>query len=748
MKKRRRFVVNGCVQGVGFRPAVFRHAESCAIAGFVSNTPLGVIIEAEGEEEALAEFSQRITGSPPSQAIISSCITEELLATGETGFSIRSSERSGDLLAGMPADIATCSQCMAELFDSSDRRFKYPFLNCTDCGPRFTIIRELPYDRERTSMHSFGMCPACQREYADPRDRRFDAQPNACAVCGPGLTLLNSSGDKIQTDDPVVETKRLLEQGVIVAIKGLGGYHLCCSAHNSSALNTLRQRKNRPHKAFAVMFSSLEQIRDYCRVSSIEEKELVSPARPIVVLALLAFSKLPVLVSPDTHDVGAFLPYTPLHHLLLEKSLPLVMTSCNRSEEPIVATEEALVPFLGTIADYALIHNRPIVRRCDDSVVAYSGEKRVVLRRSRGFVPYPIVLLKEGPPILACGADQKNTFCMTRGDKAYLSQYIGDMVEYTSHLFYGESVNDLMKLLGIDPAIVACDMHPDYHSTRYAHALGKRSVVPVQHHHAHIASCMAENRIQGPVIGIAFDGTGFGTDGSIWGGEFLVVDLKGFRRVGRLKQYPMPGGEEAVMHPVRMALSVLKTEGLEVEKLSGRMSEKEMGLLFSLMEKGINSPLTSSAGRLFDAVSAFLGFCDTASYEGQAAVRLQANARGQTGEPFAYDLYSTGDLLELSLGPAIREIVAGETAASVCAVRFHETMAQAATAMCVQLREQEKIGHVVLSGGVFQNALLLERTISALLAKGFVVYFHSLVSPNDSGIALGQAVVALANSIY
>ncbi len=751
MRKRIRAVVNGRVQGVGFRPTVYNHAIKSNLTGFVKNIPSGVIIEAEGEGESITDFLERLRKEPPKQAYIEALHTEEIRPLGDVVFEISPSTRSGDLLIGMPPDLATCDECRDELFDSKNRRYKYPFINCTNCGPRFTIVQELPYDREKTSMDSFKLCDQCYAEYTDPGDRRFDAQPNACAVCGPALTLIDDKGEPLP-GNPIEETAGLLGNGRIIAIKGLGGYHLSCVATSNEAISLLRSRKNRPSKALAVMFSSIEEVKRHCEVNETEERELTSFARPVVILHRRDTSDLSKLISPDSEDIGAFLPYTPLHYLLLSQIDCLVMTSGNLAEEPIVKDEQELRRVLGNIADFALIHNRPIVRRCDDSVMKFIQNKPLLIRRSRGFVPEPIELPFEGPPVIACGAELKNTFCITRGNKAFLSQHIGDLTEYTSYHFYKESIDDLLRLLKVEPEIVAHDMHPDYLSTRHAQKLGIGNIVPIQHHHAHIAACMVEHKINEPVIGVAFDGAGYGPDGTVWGGEFFLADYSSCQRVAHIRQYRMPGGEEAIRNPIRMALSYIVTDfELKADSYYGSLFRAippdESGILQQMIKNGFRSPLTSSCGRLFDAVAALLGICDTISYEGQAAIRLQSLSKSGENATYPFDIAQGDGLKVISFSPMIRKIIAdlksGKEKAVISAM-FHNTIAASVAEMCNQIRSSEGITKVVLSGGVFQNDMLLALTEENLKKAGFEVYSHQKVPPNDGGIALGQAAIAIA----
>jgi len=746
--KRIRVKVSGRVQGVGFRPTVYRYAIEHGLTGFVRNAPSGVEIEVEGLPQALTAFIAGLQDRPPRQAIIEQLIHEDVPALGDTTFQIVPSEGAGDLVVGIPPDLATCDDCVRELLDPNDRRYRYPFINCTNCGPRFTIARSLPYDRCRTSMESFELCPECAAEYGDPSNRRFDAQPNACPACGPRLSLLNTACEPDKTDDPLAETIRLLGEGITIAVKSLGGYHLCCDARSDEAVRQLRERKGRRDKPFAVMFGSLNQVRDHCNLSEIEEGMLTSFAAPIVILNRREDSDLSRFIAPDTKDVGAFLPYTPLHHLLLSRLGPLVMTSCNLSEEPISQDEDDLRRIMERVADYALTHNRPIVHRCDDSVVKVVGDRHIFYRRSRGWVPGHIELPLDGPAVFATGAELKSTFCITRGRQAFLSQHIGDLTEYESMRFYAEAASDLTRLLQNEPQCIAHDLHPAYESTRYAKAKQGVELVPVQHHHAHIASCMVDNGLNEPVIGVALDGTGLGDDGSIWGGEFLVADYASYRRVAHLKQYPMPGGDEAVLHPDRMAMSCLVSEfGERAGEIAARylpsLAEGDREVLVTMLRKGIRSPLTSSAGRLFDAVSALLGICMEITYEGQAAIRLQTAAGVGTENSYEFEL----DQGVLSFGPMFRELVKdldSKVSNAEMAAKFHRTVSVAVAETCHVISGKEGLKKVVLSGGVFQNDLLLKMTLDELNERGLQVYCHSRVPPNDGGLSLGQAAIALA----
>ena len=547
---------------MGFRPAIYRHAVACRLAGFVRNDPGGVTLEVEGREDDVSAFFERLEQSVPRQALISSVATQTLPFEGYESFEVVASEAEGAVTVQLPPDLATCDACLHELRDPEDRRYRYPFINCVDCGPRFTIIRDLPYDRANTSMLRFQLCPACGREYHDPGDRRFHAEPNACPVCGPRLRLLLSDGtSSAEAEAALREAQALLRKGAVVAVKGLGGYHVACDAFDNEAIARLRTRKQRPHKSLAVMFRDLATVRDYLPVSAEEAEELVTPARPIVVLD----GRLSAAISPDTRDTGVFLPYTPLHHLLLEGFEALVLTSGNRLEEPIAQDEEQVQALLRQgIADAALTHDRPIQHRSDDSVVRLVGGSRRFLRRARGFVPTPLRIGNDSPVILAAGGDLKGTFCITVGGNAYVSQHVGDLSDHATYTFFEQEIEKWLELLRVRPEFVAHDLHPGYLSTRYASRLEGVAAIGVQHHHAHVAGVMAECGLERPVLGLALDGTGHGTDGTIWGGEFLLTERSDFERLAHFRQYPLPGGERAIDQPWRMAVSVCAAEGIDL----------------------------------------------------------------------------------------------------------------------------------------------------------------------------------------
>ncbi|CAK8721537.1 carbamoyltransferase HypF [Candidatus Electrothrix aarhusensis] len=757
MAERVRVTISGQVQGVGFRPTLYRYAVEAELVGFVANISEGVIAEVQGAGESIEQFLHHLVDNPPPLAQIDTVtrvdIPEEPAISRLSGFQILASSISnagGTPLASLPPDLGTCEQCRQEIFDPKNRRYRYPFTSCTDCGPRFTLAEGLPYDRERTAMKSFSLCPACAGEYYSVQDRRFEAQLNACADCGPELTCLDGQGRPL-AGDPITLAATLLNNGEILAIKGLGGYHLACSALNRTAIARLRAAKKRPAKALAVMFASLEQLQGFCVVNEVERSVLTSWQGPIVLCTKKAGCTLLGELFPDTGNIGALLAYTPLHHLLLDKTGPLVMTSGNRCGRPLAHNEKELADILGSVASHALVHNRSVVRRCDDSVVRIIDKQQLVIRRSRGYVPQQIPLPFSGPSVLACGGDLKNTFCITQGRSAFLSQHIGDLKELSVFRFYEEAIKDFTDLLAVQPEIVACDLHLDYRSSRFAQSLHGVRCSPVQHHHAHIASCMAENLLTEKVIGVAFDGSGAGTDNTVWGGEFLIADYCGFQRVAHCKPYPLPGGEQAIAQPWRMALSYMISEypdSTPPHSFAVHRTDEEYNGVVSLIRSGF-APLTSSCGRLFDAVAALLGVCSVSSYEGQAAVRLENLVRPESKGRYTFVLASEIFPAQLSFGPALGEIIADLDKGlelTVISTKFHNTVSAAVVATCEHLRQQRGINTVVLSGGVFQNAFLLQQVCTGLRRKEFAVFCHHLVPPNDGGLSLGQAAVALAQA--
>ncbi len=748
--QRKRVIIEGIVQGVGFRPFVYQAAERIGVSGWVLNDSRGVIVEAEGEAGKLAEFLRVLREEHPPLASISRFEEEEIPPVGERGFVIRQSRALATRSAQISPDTFVCDDCLRELFDPADRRHRYPFINCTNCGPRYTIVTDIPYDRPKTTMAAFPMCPQCQTEYDDPSSRRFHAQPNACPDCGPRLTLLDARGELVPAEDPVARTAELLRQGKIVAVKGLGGYHLAVDACNDAAVAELRRRKARDEKPFALMSYGLDQVEPYARVDETESRLLQGVERPIVLLRHRVPSPISTLVAPRNRYFGVMLPYTPLHYLLLkDQFLALVMTSANLSDEPIAFEDGEARQRLSKIADYFLVHNRRIHTRTDDSIARVMAGRALLLRRSRGYVPRGVFLPGAQPSVLALGAELKSTICFTQDDRAFLSQHIGDLKNLEVFKSFERTIGHCEAILELKPSIVAHDLHPDYYSSRYAEQLSGVRKAAVQHHHAHLASCLAENGVEDEVIGVIFDGIGFGADGHIWGGEFLVGGFSGYRRVGHFQYLPMPGGDAATKEPFRMALSLLYHaygKDLPAVPLVEAIGARDLGLYLQMIEKRINSPLTSSCGRLFDAVAALAGLRERVSYEGQAALELEMAITGEGGEhsyPFAIRREEGGWIVDPA--PLIRAVVEdlqrGTTAARLSS-GFHNALAEMIVDVCARVREDAGLNAVALSGGVFQNRYLTERALALLEKAGFAVYTHSLVPSNDGGLALGQAVIA------
>jgi hydrogenase maturation protein HypF len=747
--------VRGVVQGVGFRPFVYQLALRHRLKGWVCNTSEDVKIDVEGERTNLDQFLADLTTLAPPLAHIESLSTASQATVGHRRFEIRKSISKEGKYQLVSPDIATCPACLEEVMSPADRRYRYPFTNCTNCGPRFTIIEDIPYDRPRTTMRHFKMCPQCQQEYDDPMNRRFHAQPNACPICGPCLQLVDGSGHPVPEGDTLATTSRLLQQGRIVAIKGIGGFLLACDATSDKTVELLRRRKRRPAKPLAVMMATIAEVKEHCLVTDTEEELLASPQCPIVLLEWQAGSSISRLVGPELNYLGVMLPYTPLHHVLLrETGLPLVMTSGNLSEEPIAKDNDEAIRRLRGIADYFLLHNRDIYARYDDSVTVVERGKPQLIRRARGYAPYPIHLPFRARQVLACGSEMKNTFCLTRDEYAFLSQHIGD-IENLETLEHFETTTGLYKrLFRIQPGIIACDMHPDYLATKYAKALAAEAtditLVPVQHHHAHIVSCLVDNGRQEPVIGVALDGTGLGSDGRIWGGEFLLADYRGFERLGHFQYVPLPGGDIAIERPYRMAISYLMsllgedTLNKNLPCLS-RVDAVELDIIKKQITQGINAPLTSSCGRLFDAVSALIGVRDRVDYEAQAAIELEMiAAKSETGSyPFSIveqngmNIVRFEELFSAIIGDLDKAIPQ-----AVISARFHRTLAQVVRQMCRELASRTGISKVALSGGTFQNRLLLRLVVAALEEAGLSVLTHGEVPTNDGGISLGQAVIA------
>ncbi len=762
MVERIRLIVRGVVQGVGFRPFVYGLAVRLNLAGFVSNAPEGVVIEIEGASRNLQAFEKILRQSPPQLARIHSMEREMLPPLHEKGFIIRQSRQSGKYDVLISPDVATCSDCLREMNDPADRRYKYPFVNCTNCGPRYTIICDLPYDRTRTTMAVFELCPQCRREYNDPANRRFHAEPVCCPACGPRLTLLKANGEACDTKNPVAECIDILHTGGIVAIKGLGGYHLACDASNDEAVTRLRRRKQRGAKPFAIMvrqYEQLENIVELSRISGDMLREWQGPARPIVLFPKRYPHNLSEQVAPASDSFGVMLPYTPLHHLLMEGDFQaLVMTSGNLSDEPICYQDDNVVERLGALADFILSHDREIYIRTDDSVLRPVAGKLRFLRRSRGYVPHPVSLPCDtsSGEILAVGPELNNTICVTRKGEAFLSHHIGNLENTRAYEAFLQAVAHLQDVFRVSPEYVACDLHPGYLSTRFAQSL-ELPRIEVQHHHAHIASVLAECHRDEQVIGVAFDGLGWGTDGTLWGGEFLVADLINFERVACLEPIQQPGGDMAAHYPPRMAYAYIrKAFGAQADILASELlpslSESERAMIDCILEQNVNSPLTSSMGRLFDAVSAVLGICVENCFHAQAPAELESIAWQAEQEDGLYPCVSRQETSLYYLpGPGILRALVDDfcsgTTAPICAARFHNTVAQATVDICIRIRENKRLDTVALSGGVFANAFLTGRLVNRLKQEGFEVLLNEQVPAGDGGIALGQAAVAARRNL-
>jgi hydrogenase maturation protein HypF len=783
LSARLRIVVRGAVQGVGFRPFIYRLATGCGLKGWVNNSAQGVFIEVESSQADLEAFLLRLEAEKPPRSSIQSLEASWLDPIGYVGFEIRQSDTGGAKTALVLPDIATCPDCLGEIFDLRNRRYGYPFTNCTNCGPRFSIIESLPYDRAKTSMKGFRMCPQCQAEYNDPRDRRFHAQPNACPVCGPQLELWDRKGKALRAQGAIAAAADAIRQGQIVAVKGLGGFHLMVAAHHDEAVRRLRTSKHREEKPLALMFPSLPAVKAACEVSPLEERLLRSPEAPIVLLrrknsALRTpHSALPASLAPGNPNLGVMLPYTPLHHLLMSAlGVPVVATSGNLSDEPICTDEREAVQRLGGIADLFLVHNRPIVRHVDDSIVRVMMGRELVLRRARGYAPLPVQLRSStGDAVLAVGAHLKNTIALSVGQQAFISQHIGDLETDQAHEAFRRVISDFQALYESRPTIIAADAHPDYLSTRFARdlvappsppagnagipvptpPLQRAQLISVQHHIAHVLSCMADNDLEPPVLGVSWDGTGYGLDGTVWGGEFFLVTETSCERVAHLRPFRLPGGDRAVKEPRRAALGLLYEMFGEAAFSMAELAPvaafppAELGLLRTMLARSLNSPLTSSIGRLFDAVASLVGLRQHVHFEGQAAMELEFALEGTvTAESYELPIVSGhasrithhaspsldwSPMIEAILADLNRGLPIGQVSA-----QFHNALAEAIVAVARQIGQPR----VVLSGGCFQNRYLTERSVQRLQEAGFRPYWHQRVPPNDGGISLGQVVAA------
>jgi hydrogenase maturation protein HypF len=758
VKCRLYITVRGAVQGVGFRPFIYRLATEMDLKGYVLNSPSGVTIELEGEKILLDNFLLRLEKEKPSRAIITSLEFSFLDSVGFDKFEIKESKRDGEIYTLILPDIAVCSDCLEEMFDPKDRRYLYPFINCTNCGPRFSIIESLPYDRPNTSMKIFQMCEDCQREYENPLDRRFHAQPIACPVCGPHIELQNVDGKTISSANIALkEVVDLISKGKIIALKGLGGFQLLCDARSNIAVEQLRFRKQREEKPFALMFPTIDAVKELCLVNQFEERLLLSPESPIVLLKIQNQIEHPgllisSLVAPNNPYLGVMMPYTPLHHLLMrELKFPIIATSGNLSDEPMCIDEKEALNRLSGIADYFLVHNRPIVRQVDDSIVRVLFGRESVLRRARGYAPLPISLNGEssgGNSIIAVGGHLKNTVALKKGNDVFISQHIGDLETEESYSAFIKVIDDFKQLYQIQNPDVVCDMHPEYLSSKYARKVSN-NVIVVQHHEAHIAACRAENQVSGAALGVAWDGTGLGLDGTIWGGEFFSSRDDGFKHFAQFRKFPLPGGEAAIKEPRRSALGLLYAafgesifeENKYLDIFSVKFSKTELQSLRRMLDRKINCPFTSSVGRLFDAVSSLVGISDITKFEGQSAMKLEFTVNPKIDDSYSFDIID-GELLIIDwkiMIDCILSEISNKTGPSVISSKFHNTLAHIILKIAQLLGENK----IVLSGGCFQNVCLLQKSVELLEQEGYKVYWHQRVPPNDGGISLGQIAIAI-----
>ncbi|MBF0286891.1 MAG: carbamoyltransferase HypF [SAR324 cluster bacterium] len=743
MIQRLHITICGTVQGIGFRPFVYKLAQTMNLPGWIENTPAGVLIEIEGRHQHLEKFILRLQQEKPDKAFIQSIEFSYLDPVGISGFQIQESQSTGKPTALILPDIATCPACLEEVFDPNNRRYLYPFTNCTNCGPRFSIIESLPYDRPNTAMKHFTQCSPCQQEYENPKDRRFHAQPNACSACGPHVELWNLAGDVLADHHHAIQQAvHHLKTGSIVAIKGIGGFQLMVDAQNEDAVQALRQRKHREEKPFALMLPTLETIQQLCSIEPLEERLLCSAEAPIVLLQQIkspSTLKISASVAPDNPYLGVMLPYSPLHHILSkEANIPLVATSGNRSDEPICISEKEALSRLNQIADFLLVHNRPILRHVDDSIARIILDREQILRRSRGYAPLPVMLSSNIPGVLAVGGQLKNTIAITQGSNVFISQHIGDLETAEATHAFEQVIADFQNMYQIYPQKIISDLHPGYTSTKFA-VDSKIPFTKIQHHYAHIASCMAENGLNGSALGICWDGTGLGTDGTIWGGEFLSITEDSFQRFASLRPFPLPGGAKSIKEPKRTAIGMLhqifQEDLLRQTHLlpHQQFTASDLELLLQILKKKLNSPYTSSMGRLFDAVASIIGLCHEVHFEGQAAMKLEFI----TDPALTSQTYSLSFSSEIDWQSMILEIIQDqqqEFTLSKIATKFHNTLANLIVEAARQSGEQK----IVLSGGCFQNRYLTEQAVEKLRSAGFQPYWHQRIPPNDGGISLGQ----------
>lgn len=745
MRERLKIIIRGAVQGVGFRPFVYRLANEMNLNGYVLNSSRGVFIEVEGENEKLKDFLIRIEKEKPPISIIQSLEYQILDPAGYTGFEIKKSEKDDETSALILPDIATCKDCLKELFDPDDRRYLYPFINCTNCGPRFTIIEMLPYDRPYTSMKHFKMCPDCEKEYNNPEDRRFHAQPIACPVCGPQIQLWNDKGQILaERNEAILLAIDFINRGKIIALKGLGGFHLIVNAANDNSIIELRKRKHREEKPFALMFPDIESVKDICEVNELEERLLLSPESPIVLLKKkLNYNRIKIssYVAPDNPYLGIMLPYTPLHHILMKfLQKPIIATSGNLSEEPICIDEYEALRRLKGIADYFLVHNRPIIRHCDDSIARIVNNREFIIRRARGYAPLPYQVENESDDALfAVGGHLKNTIALKKRDQIFVSQHIGDLSTLESFNAFKRTINDFQKLYEVEKNKFVGDLHPDYLSTKYLKE-SQFEFKLVQHHLAHIAACKLENQVKGEALGVSWDGTGYGLDGRIWGSEFFLIDDESFEHIGQFRKFHLPSGEKAIREPKRTLAGILyEIYGHEILKskiLKSKFTETELNLILNQIEKRINSPECVSAGRLFDAVSSLIGISDFSNYEGQAAMKLEFAIDKANENHYDFE-FKMNDLTIVDWEKIIKGIeidLENQTERGVIASKFHNTLAE----IIVEFAKRFNLKKILLSGGCFQNVYLLEKTIKRLKEENFKVYWHQRIPTNDGGISFGQ----------
>lgn len=758
MNKRIYIAIRGVVQGVGFRPFIYKLANELDLKGYVLNNSTGVFIEVEGNETVLRNFLLRIETDKPKLSVITSLEHSFLDPIGCSKFEIRESEENKDVSALILPDIAVCDDCLKEMFDPMDRRYLYPFINCTNCGPRFSIINSLPYDRPNTSMKIFEMCDKCRDEYENPFNRRFHAQPTACPDCGPQLFLWDENGKILAVKhEALKQTAELILKGNIIALKGLGGFHLIADSTNDEVVNKLRKRKHREEKPLALMFPDFESIKELCEVSETEERVLKSPESPIILLKKVSGINNPVKrisesVAPRNPYLGVMLPYTPLHHLLMkELNIPIVATSANLSEEPICIDEYEALERLNGIADYFLVHNRPIVRHVDDSIVRVILNRELVMRRARGYAPLPVIVYEKydsqkKKTLLAVGGHLKNTIALKKGNNIFISQHIGDLSTEESNKTFKKVISDFQLLYDVRADEIISDVHPEYISTKYAKDLGE-NLEQVQHHYAHIVACRFENQIEGEALGVSWDGTGYGNDGTVWGGEFFLTDDSSYKHFAQLRQFMLPGSEKAIKEPRRSLAGILfEIAGPTFinefsDLLENKFGSADIGLITNMLLKKINSPFTSSVGRLFDAVSSLCDICDKSNYEGQAAMMLEFATRFDEAGVYPFNVFES-DKLIIDWQPMVISIINDyrkDMDSSIIAAKFHNTLAM----MILEIAKESGLNKVVLSGGCFQNAILTERTINLLQKNQYQVYWHQRVPPNDGGIALGQIAASL-----